>query len=503
MPTDRASKTRFVIAGGGAAGWITASVLSRLVPAQNASITLVESEEIGIVGVGEATVPLIGDLNALLGIHEPDFVAATNGSFKLGIEFVDWGEKGMSHYHGFGDFGPDIAGLGAHHYWLKLHQAGDKTPLDDWSMPWAASSRDRFLPPQAMKGEAGQYSHAYHFDASLYAAYLRKYAEANGVTRIEGRITDIGRDAQSGFVTHLALEGERRVEGDIFVDCTGFASLLLGRTLGVPFHDWSEWLLCDRAAAISSTRAGRLTPFTRSTAKQAGWQWRIPLQSRTGDGHVYSSRFISDDEAVAQLLEGLDGEPIGEPRMIRFVPGRRDRFWDGNVIGIGLSAGFIEPLESTALQLIQNAAVRLAELLPDAQPDPALAAEFNRLSTLEYERIRDFIIAHYCRSRRDEPLWRHVATMDIPESLAHKLAVWDAGARIPLYEMESYQEPSWAAVLIGQGILPRRYNPRADAVPTDRLAAGMAARCAALAQAAERMPPHDHFIAKTCAMKPA
>ena len=501
MTGQETAPTRFVIAGGGSAGWIAAAVLSRALPASAAQITLVESEEIGIIGVGEATVPLIGDLNSFLGIHEPDFVAATNGTFKLGIEFVDWGEVGNRHFHGFGDFGPDIAGLPAHQYWLHLAQRGAMDAIDNWSMPYALASRDRFAPHQALSGEAAQFRHAFHFDASLYAAYLRRIAQGQGVMRIEGRIEHVERDGETGLVSALSLNGERRVEGDIFVDCTGFASLLLAGTREVGYEDWSAWLPCDRAAAVPSARAGRFTPFTRSTAKSAGWQWRIPLQNRTGNGHVYASRFISDDEAVAQLLEGLDGEPLAEPRLLRFTPGRRERFWDGNVVAIGLAAGFLEPLESTAIQLIQTGVNRLLEFLPGARPDPALAAEYNRQTALEYERIRDFIIAHYCRSRRAEPLWREVATMDLPETLMAKLSAWDASGRVPLSDLESHQEPSWVSILLGQGIMPRASNPRAAIVPEERLRATLDQRRDVLAQAAAKMPDHAYFIEKTCAAK--
>ena len=488
----------FIIAGGGAAGWIAAAVLARFMPPPASRITLIESEEIGIIGVGEATVPLIGQLNALLGIHEPEFVAATNGTFKLGIEFVSWGETGNRHFHGFGDFGEDIAGIAAHHAWLHLSAQGKMPPLDEWSMPWAAASRDRFAPPQALRGEAAQFRHAYHFDAALYAAFLRRHAQARGVTRMEGRILDVGRNAETGQVEALVLDGERRIEGDFFLDCTGFSSLLLGGAMGVGYRDWSEWLPCDRAVAVPSQRAGRLTPFTRTTAKAAGWQWRIPLQNRTGNGHVYASRFLSDDEAAASLLADIDGEPLAEPRFLRFTPGRRERFWDGNVLAIGLAAGFLEPLESTAIQLIQTGVARLVDLLPGQQIDPALAAEYNRQTACEYERIRDFIIAHYCRSRRSEALWRHVAAMGLPDTLAHKLDTWDASGKVPLYDLESHQEPSWVSVLIGQGVIPRRADPRVALMSRDGLGKLMQQRRETLAAAAQRLPAHDLFIDRTC-----
>ncbi|MCJ1961256.1 tryptophan halogenase family protein [Novosphingobium mangrovi (ex Hu et al. 2023)] len=493
----------FVIAGGGSAGWISAAVLARFLPPPAARITLVESEDIGIIGVGEATVPLIGELNRFLGIHEPDFVAATNGTFKLGIEFADWGEIGNRHFHGFGDYGADIAGLPVHQHWLRLAREGQVPALGDFSMAEVLASQDRFVPHEALSGEAAQFRHAFHFDAALYAAYLRRLAEGMGVKRIEGRIEHVTRDGRSGHVRALQLDGDRRIEGDVFLDCTGFASLLLGQTQGVGFEDWSQWLPCDRAAAVPCARAGRFTPFTRSTAKEAGWQWRIPLRNRTGNGHVYSSAHISDDEAVAQLLDGLDGEALAEPRLLRFTPGRRSRFWEGNVIAIGLAAGFLEPLESTAIQLIQTGVTRLVEFLPGKVPDPALAAEYNRQTALEYERIRDFIIAHYCRTRRTEPLWRQVAAMDLPGTLRAKLDAWDASGRVPMYDLESHQEPSWVAILLGQGVLPRAVNPRTQLLPERDLHALLDQRRTTLARAAERLPDHATFIARTCAAKPA
>ncbi|WP_333572587.1 tryptophan halogenase family protein [Sphingomonas sp.] len=489
-----------IIAGGGSAGWMAAALFARLRPAPDTRITLVESDAIGTIGVGEATIPILREFNRLLGLHEPDFVAATQGSFKLGIEFVGWGEAGNRHFHGFGDFGAPIEGIGPHHHWLRLRAAGRiADPIDAWSMPALAADQDRFAPPEALHGEAAEYRYAYHFDAGLYAQLLRSYAEARGVTRTEGRILAAERDPATGDLTALLLEGERRIAGDLFIDCTGFASRLLGEALDTPFVDWSRWLPADRALAQGCTRAGRFTPFTRSTAHPVGWQWRIPLQHRTGNGLVYSSAHLSDDEAAARLTANLDGEPLGDPRPLRFTTGRRERFWAHNVVAIGLAAGFMEPLESTSLQLVQTGLVRLTELLPNMGPaDPAIIAEYNRETIGEYEGIRDFLIAHYCISRRPEPFWRDMAAMALPHTLAHKLALWDAIGRVPLYGRESHAETSWVAVLMGQGRIPRGHEPTADRPPLDALAQLFTQRRAVLEAALPRLPSHDHFVARTC-----
>ncbi|WP_084579613.1 tryptophan halogenase family protein [Sphingomonas azotifigens] len=488
-----------IIAGGGSAGWMAAALFARLRPAPDTRITLVESDAIGTIGVGEATIPILRNFNRLLGLHEPDFVAATQGSFKLGIEFVDWGQTGNRHFHGFGDHGAPIDGAAPHHHWHRLHAAGRTgDPIDAWSMPALAAAQDRFAPPEALRGEAAQYRYAYHFDAGLYARLLRSYAEARGVTRVEGRILDLERDAETGDLRALLLDDGRRLDGDLFLDCTGFASRLLGQGLEVGFVDWSHWLPANRALALGCARAGRFTPFTRSTAHAAGWQWRIPLQHRTGNGLVYSSAHLADDAAEQLLRTHLDGAAIGEPRLLRFTTGRRARFWAHNVVAIGLAAGFMEPLESTSLQLVQTGLVRLAELLPAGPVDPVILAEYNRETIAEYERIRDFLIAHYCISRRPEPFWRDMAAMPLPDTLAYKLALWDAIGRVPLYAQESHQEPSWVAILLGQGRLPRGHDPAADRPPLDGLATLLAERHAALSAAVGRMPPHDHFVARTC-----
>ena len=492
---------KIVIAGGGTAGWMAASLLARFLPAPHAEISLIESDEIGTIGVGEATVPLMQQFNAVLGIDEKDFVARTNGTFKLGIQFRDWGQVGNIHFNGFGDYGDSIQGVAPHHHWLKLQRLGDPSPIEDWSMPYAAARLDRFAPSETVHrqgDEAAFYKYAYHFDAGLYARYLRGYAEARGVARHEGKIGAVELDPETGRVAALTMQDGRRFEGDLFIDCTGFAALLIGKALGISYIDWSALLPCDRAAAVASARHDPLTPYTRSTAQGAGWQWRIPLQHRTGNGHVYSSAFISDDEAVATLLANLDAPVAGEPRLLRFTTGHRAKFWHKNVVALGLAAGFMEPLESSSIQIIQTGLARLVEYLPDMDFDPAVSDEYNRVTANEYARIRDFLILHYCRSRRPEPLWEHCRNMAIPDELRHKIAVWEACGRVPMLSEESYQEPSWVSILIGNGVLPRRYDPIVDQLPIEKLRGGMNHRRMAIAQVADRLPPHTLFVDRAC-----
>jgi tryptophan 7-halogenase len=492
---------KIVIVGGGTAGWITAAVLARFLRAR-AAIELIESEEIGIVGVGEATVPVIRALNGLLGIDERDFLAATQATYKLGVEFRDWARRGNVHFHFFGDFGDVIDGIAPHHHWLKLRRRGDATPLGDYCFPYVAGKLARFAPPASdPRSPAADFRYAYHFDAGLYAQYLRAVAERHGVRRIEGKVADVRLRPQDGFIESLALADGKAVSGELFIDASGFRGLLIEQALRTGYDDWSEWLPCDRAVAVACESAGdltaELTPYTMSTARTAGWQWRIPLRHRIGNGHVYCSGLMSDEEAEAQLLGTLEGRALGEPRLLKFTTGVRRQVWSRNCVAVGLAAGFLEPLESTGIQLIQNAAARLVDFFPDRGFDPMLAAEYNRLTRNEYERLRDFLIAHYCVTERDDsPFWRHCRTMDLPQGLRHKIDVWTSCARVPLYSEESYQEPSWVAILLGQHLYPKRYDPFVDNIDEMRLQQGMLQRRAAIRRLAEAMPSHRDFISR-------
>jgi len=485
---------RVLVVGGGTAGWMTAAVLARFLPPGSLEIELVESDEIGIVGVGEATVPLIQQVNGLLGVDEAEFLRATGGTFKLGIEFRDWGRIGNRHFHAFGDYGAPIEGISPHHHWLRLRGLGDPAPLAEYSLPTAVAHDNRFaLAPRDFK-------HAYHFDAGLYAAYLRKLAERRGVKRREGRIVDVTLRGEDGFIEAVVLEDGSSIGADFFVDCSGFRSLLLGRALGVGFEDWSAWLPCDRALAVATERTAPLTPYTMSTAREAGWQWRIPLQHRTGNGYVYCSRFTSEEGARRTFHDHLDAPLFGEPRLLQFATGHRKVFWERNCTAIGLAAGFLEPLESTSILLIQTAIARLVDHFPDRRCDGRIRAQFNRLSANEWARIRDFLVLHYCLTRRDDAeLWRYCANMELPETLQAKIDLWRAAGQVASFSEESFFEPSWVAIFAGQDCLPERYDPLVDTIAEDRLRRGLQQRREHIRRTVAGMAPHDEFIARYCA----
>ncbi|PCD03614.1 tryptophan halogenase [Sphingomonas spermidinifaciens] len=498
---------RVVIVGGGSAGWMTAAALSRLCAA-GVEVTLVESDAIGTVGVGEATIPPLLDFNAALGIDEPAFVKATRATFKLGIEFVDWARRGERYLHPFGRIGRAQMGVPFHQIWLRQRQLRrpdlDPGPLGAYSIAEAAAVRGRFAKPVANpEAVLSGLSYAYHFDAGHYARFLRDFAEARGVRRVEGRIAAVERRGEDGFITGVTLDDGRRVEGELFADCSGFRSLLLGEALGVPYRSWQHWLPCDRALAVQSEPTAPLLPYTRATADVAGWRWRIPLQHRTGNGHVYSSAHLGDEAAREALLAGLDAPALSQPRMLRFVAGRRERLWDRNCVAIGLSGGFIEPLESTSIHLIQQGITRLLSLFPDTGFAEGEVAAYDRLMVEEYEHIRDFIILHYhATARRDSAFWRDVAAAELPDSLAERIELWRGKGRLLPIPNGLFTEESWLAVLIGQGILPTGSDPFAAILPAGETARFMAHLRHVVARTAEAMPFHEDFLGGDARIEP-
>jgi tryptophan halogenase len=491
---------RIAIVGGGTAGWMAAALLARVLKDRARTITLVESEEIGTVGVGEATIPPIRSFNGLLGIDEDDFVRKTQATFKLGIEFLNWSAPGHRYIHPFGKYGITIDRVAFHQHWLRLRAAGDATPLQEYSLSACAAYRDKFIrPSEDPRLILSSLSYAFHFDAGLYAAYLRQYAEARGVTRVEGKVLDVELRGEDGFIQALRLEGGRRIEADLFIDCSGFRGLLIEQALKTGYEDYTHWLPCDRAVAVPSESVAPLTPYTRSTAHAAGWQWRIPLQHRIGNGHVYCSRYVSDDEATATLLANLDGKPLAEPRLLRFTTGRRRQFWNRNCIALGLAAGFLEPLESTSIHLIQSGITQLAAIFPDMTFDPNDAAEYNRLQLEEFDRVRDFIILHYKSTTRDDaPLWRQCRDMAIPPGLAYRMSLFASSGRVAFEERELFIESNWLSVMLGQGIMPARHDPLADLVPLEETRRRLQELKALIRGTAAAMPSHTVFIASNC-----
>lgn len=492
---------RILIVGGGSAGWMAAALMSKLF-AGRFELTLIESEQIGTIGVGEATIPAIKKYNELLGFDENEFMRKTQGSFKLGIQFVDWGRLGESYIHGFGVIGRELEWLRTHQYWLKLRQMGQAGDLADLSINTAAALENKFMraDPRMKDSPLGHIAHAFHFDASLYARYLRGLAEGRGVVRREGKVVDVTLDGEDGFVRSVALDDGAVVEADLFIDCSGFRGLITEQALKTGYETWTHWLPCDRAMAVPCARVEPFTPYTRATARTAGWQWRIPLQHRTGNGHVYSSQYIDEDDAERILLSNLDGEQLAEPNRIRFVTGKRKKIWNKNCVAIGLASGFLEPLESTSIHLIQSAIIRLIRLLPDGGFDPAGVDEFNRQSDFEYERIRDFIILHYKATERDDtPFWRYCRDMDLPDTLQRKIDLWMANGRIFREDDELFAEESWIQVFLGQGMIPRGYDPLVDIKTETEVVDFVGNIETTIRKCVAVMPDHSAFVAKVCA----
>ncbi len=459
---NRSQPFRVVIVGGGTAGWMSAAGIRRQLGTEDYTVTLIESDEIGTVGVGEATLPHIKNFNDMLGVDEAQFMRETRATFKLGIQFCDWDQLGCSYIHPFGAFGEPWGGVEFQHHWLRALRAGHpRFSLQDYS-----------------------------------------YSVVAAVRRIEGQVCDVSRNPTTGDLVDLTLKSGERIAGDLFIDCSGFRSLLLGGTLGVAWQDWTHWLPCDRALAVPCKRVGALTPYTRATARRAGWMWRIPLQHRTGNGYIFSSQFINDGEARDTLLAGLDGAAQGEPRLLRFSPGRRERAWSGNCVAIGLASGFLEPLESTSIHLIQAAVIDLVNLMPrpgSTGIDPRLVDEFNRLNEMQYERIRDFLILHYIANRRvGEPLWDYLRSMRLPDSLVHKVQLFRSRAALPNHLYGLFARDSWLSVLVGQGITPEGYDRLADAFTLPTVVDRLTEFRNRIQTNVDAMSSHGAFIADYC-----
>lgn len=489
------------IVGGGTAGWMTAVLLSRLFT-RGYTIRLVESDAIGTIGVGEATIPAIRTFNEIAGIDHAELVREANATFKLGIEFVDWGKIGSRYVHGFGAIGQDLLWLHPHQFWLKYAAQGKASHFDNYALNCVAAKANKFAMPDTRNPNSPMagLDFAYHFDASLYAQFLRKRSEAAGVERIEGRIASVKLRVGDGAVETLVLDDGRTVGGDLFIDCSGMRALLIGDALGIGYDDWGHWLLCDRALAVPCGSVTPLTPYTRSTARDSGWQWRIPLQHRIGNGMVYSSNHVSDDEASSILLANLDGPALKDPMPVRFKPGKRQKAWHKNVVAIGLSSGFLEPLESTSIHLIQTAIFRLIALFPGGGIKAADVAEYNRQTDFEYADVRDFIIAHYkVTERTDTPFWAYLRDMDVPETLAERLELFRASARFFMHgKAELFREESWVQVLIGQGLVVQ-HDPMVDLIP-DADAIGFLRDIEQVNRAtADDMIDHAAYIARTLA----
>jgi tryptophan halogenase len=480
---------------------MTAAALSKLLKPRDVSLTLVESDEIGIIGVGEATIPDMLQFNLFLGIVEADLMRATHATFKLGIEFRDWSRDGSHYFHPFGFHGIDIDGLDFHQYWLHCRTAGHAHPIGDYCQTEIVARKNKFaFPDMRVAGAPASYlRYAYHFDAALYAAFLRRYAEDRGVTRVEGKIGEVLRAPESGDVTGVRLNDGRTVTGEFFFDCSGFRSLLLDKALGVPWVDWRHWLPCDGAIAVACRHAGPPRPYTRSTARSAGWQWNIPTQHRTGNGHIFCSEFMGEDEATSTLIGNLDGEIMGTPRLIRFATGHRRRFWEKNCVAIGLSAGFLEPLESTSLYLIRQGISRFIALFPDASLPKVMRDEYNRWMQKDFEQVRDLLIFHYHVNGRDEPFWRHCRNMIIPESLQRRLALFSEGGRFLRNEGELFPNASWVAVMLGQNVFPRAVDPVVSALPIAEVESKLDLLRRAMNEFADTLPSHEDVLQKYCA----
>jgi tryptophan halogenase len=488
---------RIVIVGGGTAGWMAAALLAKALGA-GVAIRLVESAEIGTVGVGEATIPQIRHINRFLGIDEDDMLRAVHGTYKLGVQLNGFGRLGDSYLHAFGDLGLPLGLTPFHHYWLRSRSRAGAPDLWAYSLNAAAAAENRFAPLEKIPDSPlGGIRYAYHFDASRYAQYLREHIAPGAVQRTEGKVVDVRLRAGDGFIESLQLDNGEIVEGDFFIDCSGFRGLLIEGALHTGYENWQHWLPCDRALAVASAPGGPMRPYTQASARTAGWQWRIPLRHRVGNGHVYCSRFISDDEAAAQLLANLETEALGDPRPLRFVTGMRALAWSRNCLALGLAAGFMEPLESTSIHLVQSGINRLLAMFPDRHCERQLVDEYNRQTRFEYERVRDFLILHYkATERTDTPFWQQCGAMDIPPALARRIELFRRTGMIFREADELFTETGWVQVLLGQRIEPERHHPLADALTAEQLDGFLADIRTLVGRAKNTLPPHHEFVAR-------
>ncbi|MBL4673762.1 MAG: tryptophan 7-halogenase [Arenicella sp.] len=484
---------KIVIVGGGTAGWIAAASLSKLL-GKTLDISLIESDQIPTIGVGEATIPTLLSLHELLGINEQEFVAKTQGTFKLGISFENWRDLDQDYIHSFGFTGRDCWAAGFQHFWLKGQQLGIAKDFGEYCPELVAARQNKF----AVAPKHGL-NYAYHIDAGLYAKFLRELAEKSGVMRQEGKVVDVGLDSDSGFVNNVVLESGQVIEGDLFIDCSGFKGLLIEQALHTGYDDWSHWLPMNSAVAVQTESLGEPIPYTRSIARDSGWQWRIPLQNRVGNGLVFCDRYLSDDEGISTLLANIEGKLITEPRVIKFKTGTRRKHWNKNVIAMGLSSGFIEPLESTSIHLIQRSITRLMQMFPyDGIREPDIV-EFNTQMDFEIVNIRDFIILHYhVTNRTDTPFWRFCRSMEIPDSLQHRIELFKQTGRVFQVPTELFGENSWTQVMLGQGLIPEQYHPIVNMMDDTELESFLSSIDQSVKNKVSQLPKHLDFINYYC-----
>jgi len=493
-----------VIVGGGTAGWMSAAALSKYLGKMDVSITLIESDQIETVGVGEATIPAIAKFNAVLGIDENDFMKATQATFKLGIEFENWGHIGESYFHPFGVYGFDLEGIDFHHFWRRQKDLGEAAPLRDYSLNARAAHGGKFIRPEPAHGSViNRLAYAFHFDAVLYAKFLRAYAEARGVVRHEGLVDKVDLNPETGFIEKIGLQDGREYAADLFIDCTGFRGVLIEGALKSGYENWHKYLPVDRAVAVTTARTETPLPFTRSTAYDAGWQWKVPLQYRDGNGYVYCSDYLSADQAEADFRSRLTGDLLKEPKHLRFTTGRRKKLWNKNCVAIGLSGGFMEPLESTSIHMIQSGISKLIALFPSRDMNAVEQGEYNRLMHDDFTHIRDFLMLHYVATRRDDsPFWQHIRDMDVPDSLAHKMQLLTGSGRFFKYDAELFDVTSWVAVAAGQGFAPTGYNPLVRSLSDDNISKSLANMRSVIDKAVTAMPPHIDFVNRFCKAAP-